>query len=192
MPLGVHPELNYPTLSTLVGVRSHASVPCPECSPFRKPAHRRRPVLGIWLIEPGFITYNCVHCGAKGSCHEDRDRRHDAGPERVRMMRARKLATRRHEAGAMRKRSTARWLWHRGQPIDGTLAERYLRDARALTCPLPQTFRYLPATEGYPPALLAPFGMPVEPEPGVIAMPDEHVTGLLSVSLGGMSLPMLK
>ena len=70
----------------------------------------------------------------------------------------------------------SRWLWRQAQPIAGSPAERYLRDARGYRGPLPPTLRYLPARGGYPHAMAAAFGTPSEPEPGVLAMAE--VAGL--------------
>jgi hypothetical protein len=53
---------------------------------------------------------------------------------------ARREAERRAEA--QRKAEQARRLWQEAQPIAGTVAERYLRDARGITCPLPRTLRF--------------------------------------------------
>lgn len=54
----------------------------------------------------------------------------------------------------------ARRLWGQGQPIEGTLAEHYLRAVRGITSPLPKTLRFLPrawhqASEQRLPALIA-------------------------------------
>lgn len=44
---------------------------------------------------------------------------------------------------------------------------------------LPATFKYLLASERHPhPAIVAPFGFPDEPEPGVLRMKPEHVRGV--------------
>jgi hypothetical protein len=62
----------------------------------------------------------------------------------------------------------ARWLWRRSQPIAGTLGERYLREKRHITIPLPATLRFLPAAGKHPASLIGAFGLPEEPEPGVL------------------------
>jgi hypothetical protein len=66
----------------------------------------------------------------------------------------------------------------------GTIAERYIREARGITCPLPATLSFLPAHGEYPPAMIAPFGPAHETEPGVIMIADDalrgvHITRLL-------------
>src|SRR5262249_9168070 len=43
----------------------------------------------------------------------------------------------------------ATWLWSQRQPIPGTIAERYLREARHYAGPLPSTLAFLPARDQY-------------------------------------------
>jgi hypothetical protein len=73
-----------------------------------------------------------------------------------------------HEAEQHRK---AAWLWQQSTPLAGTPAERYLRDARGIGCPLPTSLRYLLSRGEHPPALIAPFGILDEAEPGEFALP---------------------
>ena len=42
----------------------------------------------------------------------------------------------------------------------------------------PPTLGYLPARDDYPPALIAAFGFPTEPEPGILQMADDAVCGV--------------
>jgi hypothetical protein len=75
--------------------------------------------------------------------------------------------------------SKARALWARRQPLD----ERYLR-ARGLRGPFPETLGLLPARGKQAPAMIAPFGIPIESEPGRIVISPEavmaaHMTRLL-------------
>jgi hypothetical protein len=67
-------------------------------------------------------------------------------------------------------RGKARWLWQRSQPIQGALAERYLRSERVISCPLPATLRFLPGDHRYPPAMIAAFALPYEFEPGKLSV----------------------
>jgi hypothetical protein len=68
----------------------------------------------------------------------------------------------------------AAWLWSRRQPIPGTIAERYLREAREITCALPATLGFLaPRKPEHHPALIAAFALPDEPEPGVVGPPHD-------------------
>jgi Toprim domain len=65
--------LDFETLAELrgdgEGELDHA---CPLCGPAcQQPFNRTRPVLRTWEPQPGFITYNCVRCEAKGYAHGD-------------------------------------------------------------------------------------------------------------------------
>jgi hypothetical protein len=87
-----------------------------------------------------------------------------------------------HAAREHEQHEKARWLWSKRRPITDTVAETYLR-ARGIVCPLPATLGFLPATDVYPPTMIACFGFAIEPEPGVLAAPADvdavHVTRLL-------------
>lgn len=82
------------------------------------------------------------------------------------------------EEEARRKLATARALWDASVPLQGTPAETYLRAARRITCVSPSTLRFLPARGNHPPALIAAFGIPCEPEPGILLLPPRHITGV--------------
>jgi hypothetical protein len=59
-----------------------------------------------------------------------------------------------------RQHAKAAWLWSRRQPIVGTIAERYLREARGYHGPLPPALGFLPAhTPAHHPAMIAAFGL---------------------------------
>jgi phage/plasmid primase-like uncharacterized protein len=74
-----------------------------------------------------------------------------------------------HESEQHRK---AAWLWSHRQPIEGTPAERYLREARGYGGPILATLAYLPPSPKYPePKMIAAFGPREETEPGIIAAP---------------------
>ncbi len=77
----------------------------------------------------------------------------------------------------------ARWLWRRRLPLVGTLACRYLCELRALNGPFPSTLGFLRAYKDHPPALIAAYGLPIEPEPGVLELPIEAVLGVQLISL---------
>src|SRR5262249_413900 len=50
-------------------------VACPLCGPERRsPINRRRKVLRVWRLEPGFATYHCVRCGERGHVRDDYSR----------------------------------------------------------------------------------------------------------------------
>ena len=64
-------ELDFDTLDELradgEGPLDH---PCPLCGPDRASEfNRTRPTLRTWEPEPGFITYYCARCEAKGYAH---------------------------------------------------------------------------------------------------------------------------
>src|SRR5262249_27413389 len=80
-----------------------------------------------------------------------------------------------HRADRLAK---ARWLWSKRKPIAGTIAERYLREARGIICPLPATLGFLPAHGEHPPAMIAAFGPAHETEPGIIGIADDAVHGV--------------
>jgi Toprim domain len=83
---------------------------------------------------------------------------------------------------AERERAKAQWLWRQGKPAPFTIAEIYLR-SRGHSGAIPSTLRYLPARDGHEPALMAAFGMPTEPEPGVLAIADADVKAVQLVKL---------
>jgi hypothetical protein len=135
-------------------------------------------VLRVWREQPEFITYNCERCDAQGYCHDGKSVRSDP----VRLRRLIKHADERQVAHIRKRRELARWLWGEAHPIKGTIAERYLR-SRGITCALPATLRFLPSREKHAPAMLAVFGVPAEPIPGVLdvarmAIYGVHVTRL--------------
>jgi hypothetical protein len=65
-------------------------------------------------------------------------------------------------------------LWRSAAPIDRTPADLYLR-ARGFASPYPATLRYLPGRGDHPHALIAALGLPGEPEPGLLHIPDSAV-----------------
>ena len=150
-------------------------VPCPECGPFRSmPKNQRKPVLRIWRIDPGFATFCCARCGGQGHARD----RSSAPPDPVKVAKTRAEAAARDRALRAERMSKALWLWSNRKPIIGSIAERYLRDARGYGGQLPATLGFLPARRGYPPAMIAAFGLAHETEPGVIAIADTAVTGV--------------
>jgi hypothetical protein len=65
-------------------------------------------------------------------------------------------------------------LWRKSVPIDHTPADLYLRE-RGFMPPYPATMRYLLGRGEHPHALIAALGLPDEPEPGSLRMPDAAV-----------------
>jgi hypothetical protein len=66
----------------------------------------------------------------------------------------------------------AGWLWRQRKPIIGSIAEKYLRRGRGISCALPRTLGFLPPRKpGQHPAMIAAFGLCAEPEPDLLAAP---------------------
>ncbi len=149
-------------------------IPCPLCGPFKSPGGQRRDVLRIWRVEPGFAGYHCARCGEHGYVRD----RYAPEPDPVSLAKARAEAAERDRVHKADRLAKARWLWSKRRPIAGTIAERYLREARGIHCPLPATLDFLPAHGEHPPAMVAAFGLAHETDPGVIAIADDAVRGI--------------
>jgi Toprim domain-containing protein len=71
-----------------------------------------------------------------------------------------------------RQREKAAWLWSRSRPIEGTPAERYLRERRGYSGPIPKTLAFLPPRKSeHRPAMIAAYSLVDEPAPGVLGRP---------------------
>ena len=150
-------------------------VPCPLCGPLKRSMRgQRKLVLRIWRIDPGFATFSCARCGERGHARD----RNSAPPDPVKVAKARAEAAQRDRTLKAERLSKALWLWSNGKPIIGSIAERYLGDARGYGGSLPATLGFLPARGEHPPAMIAAFGLAHEVEPGVIAIADTAVTGV--------------
>lgn len=78
----------------------------------------------------------------------------------------------------------ARWLWGMHRPVAGSVAERYLREARGYGGAIPATLGFLPARgRQHAPALVAAYGFATEPEPGVLTIDDTTVQAVHLVRL---------
>jgi Toprim domain len=65
-------------------------------------------------------------------------------------------------------------LWRQRRPIAGTIAERYLREVRGITCALPGTLGFLPARKPeHHPAMIAAFALADETPRPLVAV---HLT----------------
>lgn len=169
-------ELALSDLVDLVGgALGRHDVPCPDCGPSRRSSsNRRRRVLRVWFEDPGFATFKCARCGAKGYAVDRLVKRVDQeglGKARVRAWDG-------QNAEALESLSKARWLWSQRQPIVGSIAEKYLRQSRGYTGELPRTLGFLPGRGKCLPAMIAAFGMAVEELPGQIAICDSAVRGV--------------
>lgn len=134
----------------------HVQAPCPVCQP-----ERRRDQRALSLKDrPGGGLL--VFCHKSGCGFEDimaasglgADRRHRPGRQSFAQPEARRAPPSRNAS------RSAETLWKASRPIRGTIAETYLREARAITCALPPTLRFHPhawhrPTGGHLPALVA-------------------------------------
>jgi hypothetical protein len=169
-------DISFDSLLAIIGNKLGVfNVQCPLCSPHRRKKHLR--CLRVWHEEPDFITYNCKHCDARGFLHPAR-----AIVSPVRRKRLQAQADERNVIHHQKQRRKARWLWQGAAPIQGTLAEKYLR-SRGIKCPLPSTLRFRPARGVHPPAMISAFGIPAESIPGRLdvaqmQISDLHITRL--------------
>ena len=69
-------------------------------------------------------------------------------------------------------REKALALWRRRRPLEGSLAEVYLRQMRGYSGAIPATLGFLPATGNHPPAMIAAYALASEPEPGALSVND--------------------
>jgi hypothetical protein len=150
-------------------------VRCLSCGPERRsPANQRRRVMRVWRLDPSFASFHCARCGESGYARDGSGRQID----RAVIERARAEAAERENASAFERLGKARWLWSKRRPLAGSIAETYLREARGYGGTLPSTLGFLPARGAHGPAMIAAFGVPEEPEPGLIIIADDAVTGV--------------
>ncbi|MEZ2144930.1 toprim domain-containing protein [Bradyrhizobium sp. DN5] len=103
---------------------------------------------------------------------ERRTREQGAIERRERLERERIEREGREAEELRRQHQKASWLWSQRQPIGGTVAELYVREARGITCPLPPTLWFLaPRKPEHHPAMIAAFALPHEVEPGLLGEP---------------------
>src|SRR5262245_33873943 len=156
------PSVDFRTLADALNGRTTADVACLWCGPDRSTKKKReRRVLRLWG-EQGFISFHCARCGKRGYVCDGEQQQVD----RDALRRAREITHAREAAEGTIRIRKARTLWRMRQRIAGTPADRYLRKARGIIGPLPPTLGCLPPRGEYPPALIAAFGVPTEPEPG--------------------------
>jgi hypothetical protein len=168
-------NISFDTLTELTEGRfGRLDIPCPECTTWagRSSNGRRRRVFRVWREHPDFASYHCARCGLSGFARRIGARtRFD--PQRLAQLKA-EAAERAGDyvAGQLRK---ARWLWRRAVPPRGTIVERYLRQ-RAIVGRVPSTIRYLPTSRpDRHPAMLVPYGMGTEYEPGEIEIAESAI-----------------
>jgi hypothetical protein len=80
---------------------------------------------------------------------------------------------------AERQFEKARWLWQRRSPLESSLGEIYLRDARGYGGALPATLGFLPPLKPeHQAAMIAVFALANEPEPGLLSIDDDQLCGV--------------
>ena len=152
-------------------------IPCPFCSAVRSEEKQKFPIFRVWWIREDFLTYYCIHCGEKGSLA----RYGAALPVNFENLEKARLEASQRDIALRRERlDKARAIWRMAIPIDGTLAEQYLRNVRGIQCAIPATIRFRPARRlnGYRPAMIAAHGLPVEHEPGKLSIKESGVFGI--------------
>ena len=133
--------------------RRYGVAPCPFCLPERR---RDQDALTLHAGPKGLLA----HCKKSGCAFRDIMAAAGIAPGTCHAPDPFTVARRRAEeqAEAMKRAAQAHSLWREALPIAGTVAEAYLR-GRAITCPLPDTLRFVPscwhATAQRLPALVA-------------------------------------
>jgi hypothetical protein len=174
-------SIDFETLSHLSRGQAVADAPCPLCSTGCKtPSNRLRKVLRIYNKEDGFATYSCARCGEHGYAHahnrpSSRKSVFDEAADVIAAFKTPTIAPVKQQPDQDKLRR-ARRLWRQSLPARGTIAETYLRTRRCWVDS--ETVRFLPARDEYPPALIVPFGIPTEPEPGVLDMATTDIHGI--------------
>jgi hypothetical protein len=153
-------------------------VVCPQCSHKRKLANQKLPCLGVTIDHDG-VKAGCNHCGwTGGGFYRAIERSAPAAAiDLAALERAKVKAAERQRIAIGDSQTKVKWLWAQRQPIEATV-RTYLQDVRRYTGPLPPTLGFLPATDIYPPAMIAAFGMARETEPGRLVIDDAAVTGI--------------
>lgn len=162
--------------------------PCPLCSHLRKPAKQRLMVFRVYRDAPDFARFHCVHCEAGGWVSNRGNDTTEKLPSPADMEKIRADIAVREADHVHDRRLKALGLWRRGKPVLSTPVEAYLR-SRKYCGTIHATIRFLPASRGYAPAMIAAFGLAHEIEPGVLAIHDRdvvgvHITALRSDGLG--------
>jgi hypothetical protein len=159
--------------------------PCPLCSHLRKPVKQRLKVFRVYRDAPDFARFHCAHCEAKGwaSGNNNATTAKRLSSDEIEKTKS-DIAVREAEH-ELARRLKALGLWRRGKPVPNTPVERYLRLARGYRGVIPGTIRFLPASQGFAPAMIAAIGIANEIEPGILSISDHairgvHITSLLS------------
>jgi hypothetical protein len=149
---------------------------CPQCSHKRKKANQKLKCLGVTVDGQG-VKIGCNHCTwTDGAFYQAAERGARSVPIISELDQAKAEEQRHRERAASRSKS--QWLWASRQPLRGSIAEIYVRGCRGYRGPLPATLGFLPARDGYPPAMIGAFGMAHETEPGVLVIGNDDITGV--------------
>ena len=151
---------------------------CPQCSARRRKANQKLRCLGVTIEDDG-VKFGCNHCQwTGGGFYRAAERAAPAAiVDPAALERAKAKAAERQRIAIAHSQTKVKWLWAQRQPIEATV-KRYLREARRYAGPQPPTIGFLPATEMYPPAMIAAFGIARETEPGRLVIDDAAVTGI--------------
>jgi hypothetical protein len=149
-----------------IGTKRRYYAACPRCSHTRSLPHQKLKCLGVTVDQQG-VSFGCNHCAwtgggfyARGEFREPAAQDHKSDH---------------HE---QLQRQKARRMWNYSLPATGTIVETYLR-SRAITVPIPATVRFLrPYKREQRPAMIVPFCIPSEPEPGVLAVHQLIIAGV--------------
>ena len=124
----------YQTLADLCRIGSKCDCACPLCGPDRRhAANRKRRVLRVWHQEPGFASYNCSRCGAKGCARAD-DRKVEARrwPVAAEARTADTISPTQIDADAVKRVEVAIKIWDASTALRDTLGWRYFTERRGL------------------------------------------------------------
>lgn len=118
--------------------RSYGAAPCPVCQPQRK---KRQNALTLADGRNGRLVLDCKKsaCAFTDILAAAGLRSGDYTPPDAATL-AKREADQRAETA--KRAAQAKHVWNDAQPIAGTLADTYLREARGITCPLPDTLRF--------------------------------------------------
>jgi hypothetical protein len=103
---------------------------CPFCSDTRRRSNQRKKVFAVCLKDDDFAIYNCVHCGASGYVHPDKQTNRVVDLAEVRRRKAESELREREDK--LRRTESALSLWAERQPFFGSPAETYLRVSRGI------------------------------------------------------------
>jgi hypothetical protein len=175
-------SIDFQTLQDLSGGKSVADAACPMCGPYCKtPSNRTRKVLRIYNKDEGFSTFKCQRCGKSGYAHASNRSAssksvYDEAVDIISVFQQKPAATPDKQETDQDRIKMIRSLWRRSVPARRTIVETYLRTRRCWVDS--ETVRYLPPRGDHLPALIVPFGLPTEPEPGVLDITTVNIHGV--------------